>query len=467
MSVKIEINLPQTFGRWTNLLAENFGISHLLLIVFALHMLQIGFPTDGYVFDEAHYVPAAIATLKGIGVNPEHPPLVKIIGAIAIGLGGNNWFTWRFPIVLFNIGAIYLIYLIASRFLPRRWALASAAFYAFDVLSFLHGGLFLLDMPAIFFSLLGVYLYLRKQLKYSAFIFGVALLCREMAAFYILTTGIFAVLIGTRVLEEKGQLKRPLEKLASWKHVKEAILFVLIIGTVTFTGFWIYDANFKPATGVSQTIIVNQNVIMNGTTPITTIVTTTTKTEAIGLVDNPIKHLDFWLHHYIIGGGAFSPLKDYQPWYDAYNWILPVEPFHAPIYYSLVRTASSPSGVESKPLIEYTSIGTLPVWYSVWLITPVAIITLLRRKDVKGFGFLTLTLFWLNYVPFILTAAIQHEQGFNYYFIYSVPALALAIPYAWSQLPISNEMRRICIVTHLAICILFFLWYFPVKVLNF
>lgn len=447
MSIKVEIDLKKLKP-----FVEHFQISHLLLIVFALHMLQIGFPVDGKVFDEAHYTTASELTLKGIAANAEHPPLAKIFGAIGIAIFGSNWFGWRFPQVLFHLAAIYLLFLIAKRFMSERLALASAAFYSLDILTFIHGGTLLLDAPSLFFALLSLELYFRKEWLRCGVAFGLLLLCREMGVFYLLAVLIF------HVVKNRAEV--------SIVGLKKGLAFLLIIGLVSLGGLWIYDATYKPPIGVMQNILIGQNVYMNGTTPVTTVFTTRTVTQPIDVIDNPVKHIEFILKYHVLGGGL-QINETYKPWHLAWNWVLPVEPFYAPIYFSLVRSTTTSGETVTKPLIEYISIGTLPIWYAVWLVAPVSVLTIIKRKDKQGFSLFTMLLFWVNYVPWLVTSLTVHKIGFNYYFIYAVPALALAIPYAWMQLPISENMKKLLIGVHLAICVLFFLSYFPVKVFNF
>lgn len=455
-SFKIEIDIKKL-----EQLFSHFKISHLLLIILALHMLQIPFPVDGKIFDEAHYVPASEATLKGIPANAEHPPLPKIIGAIGIALLGDNWFGWRFPQVLFHLGAIYLIFLIAKRFMGERLALVSASLYSLDIVTFIHGGALLLDASSIFFMLLAVELYFRKRWLSSAFFFGISFISREMGALY------FISLIGYHIIENRSKIFSLTQLKASLKNgtMKKALAFLLVVALVTLMGYWAYDVTYKPATGTIQNVIIGKVVVMNGTIPINTVTTTQTKTIPTGIMDNPISNIQFILNYQIIGGGVIRINETYQPWHIARNWILPIEPFKAPIYFSLVRSI----GDKVTALIEYTSIGTLPIWYSIWFVMPILIMTMIQHKDKASFGWLILLLFWANYTPYLILDIITqtHRIGFNYYFIYSIPALVLGIPYAILHLPVSNDVKKLIIGIFLVTCTIFFLLYFPVKALSY
>ena len=99
MTIKIEIDIlkfTSTLLSYLQNFLKKFNITHLLLIVFALHLFVMSFPSDGgMVFDEVHYIKATRAHFEGIGANPEHTPLVKVLMTI--------------PIAIFNMSSIQLI----------------------------------------------------------------------------------------------------------------------------------------------------------------------------------------------------------------------------------------------------------------------------------------------------------------------------------------------------------------------
>jgi dolichyl-phosphate-mannose--protein O-mannosyl transferase len=97
MKIRIEFDTAEYWLGFKRFWSRNPDLPIVLLLsfIFAAHMLQIAFPSDGsMIFDEAHYVPASVATMNGVAANAEHPPLSKIIAAGGIMLLGNNWFGW-------------------------------------------------------------------------------------------------------------------------------------------------------------------------------------------------------------------------------------------------------------------------------------------------------------------------------------------------------------------------------------
>ena len=126
----------------------------IILILIALHIFIISFPAKSFVFDEAHYIPAARDILKGVGSNPEHPFLGKAWIALGILLFGDNWFGWRIIPTVFSILTLIAFYYVSKKFLGGRLAVYSTALLGFENMVFIHGSLALLEVPSIFFALL-------------------------------------------------------------------------------------------------------------------------------------------------------------------------------------------------------------------------------------------------------------------------------------------------------------------------
>ncbi len=67
------------------------------LLSLALFLFRIGTPSE-YIFDEANYIPAARAFLhhQAQDLNPEHPPLAKMLMALGMKFAGESPAGWRF-----------------------------------------------------------------------------------------------------------------------------------------------------------------------------------------------------------------------------------------------------------------------------------------------------------------------------------------------------------------------------------
>jgi predicted membrane-bound dolichyl-phosphate-mannose-protein mannosyltransferase len=202
MSIKVEIDfLKYIKSLWHKI--SKIGIEHVLLLSLALHLFLISIPSDGFIFDEAHYVPAALKTLQLQPANAEHPPLTKIIIAISIGIFGNYWFAWRIPIILFGLASLFMVYLVAKQFMTEKYALLSTAFLSFDTMFFVHASIAILDMPEVFFSITAIYLFLKKKYYWSSLAFAVAFLCQERTLFFIFFLLIYILFSVQRFIKDK------------------------------------------------------------------------------------------------------------------------------------------------------------------------------------------------------------------------------------------------------------------------
>jgi hypothetical protein len=496
MSIQIDLTklFPKIFGY-----IRKIDIGHLVLLAFALHMFVIPFPSDGgKIFDEAHYVPSALTHLNGIGSNAEHTPLVKLIGALSIAIFGNYWFAWRFPIVLMSTLSIWVMYRLASRFFTRKYALFAAAFLIFDIIYFIHGSIFVLDVPQILFSLWSFDFYFQKKYKWSALTMGISILMKETGLLFLAGLALYHFL---------AFLKR---RHYTQSNFKTFGVYFLILLIVVGGGMWIYDAVYKPVKGI--TIIRNEHHIIiqdpNGTIISTS--TTIRNITSYSVITNPIEHL-IYAYTYQSGLGINEPWRAYQfPWL----WILPVDPLDHPIYLLVTVT----TGDVTRTVIAWHAQGTIPIWYSMWLIVPIAFWSLIKpvfkakpkrkhasktveeeeivvpaekkkigewqpvavkkkrktekltQKLVEPFQH-RLDLFlicWIigTYLPWVALGLAMRKIGFNYYMIYTVPALCLGIPYFWQKLNISETSKTIGLTIHLIATILFFLYFFPIPLFR-
>ena len=432
---------------WTRLrnFMQRFRISHFLLLYFAAHMLQIGFPSDGsMIFDEAHYVPASLDTLMGIAANAEHPPLPKIIGALGIAVFGNNWFGWRFPVVLMQVIALYLFYLIGKRLLGHLWAFGATAILAFDPVFFIHGGALLIDMPSFLFGFLAIELYMRRRYGWSATSMGLAFLSREMSIFY------FAALAIYHFFTNRQQL-RPALKLG--------LLFTLIALLIFGSLLWFYDLAYKPPISTSVTDIVSQQVLIggNGTAVSTALVTSQSISQQV--IWNPIQHLLFIYNYHGPNGIVLN--ASYEPYQYAWNWILPVDPFNVPTYYRVDVTVTTGSITQDYAPIWYAAQPNLSLWYGFWPAIAGLVYAIARKKEESATAVLILSGIILNFAPWVALSLLVRRIGFNYYMIWTLPFIALGLAFTWKLLP--ARYGKIALAVNVLVSLAFFLWFFPVR----
>ncbi len=440
--MKIDIDFGKIVDNVKTSVEGNVWIFLFLAFIFAAHMLQIGFPSDGsMIFDEAHYVPAAIATLNGVAANAEHPPLPKLISALGIALLGNNWFGWRFPQVLMQIGALYLFYLIAKRFLGKGYGLGATMLLGLDTVFFIHGGALLIDMPSFLFSFLAYELYFRKHYASSASSMGLEFLAREMSLFYFINLAIYH--LATNLKTRK----------AAWKT---GVKYVTICSIVFLGSLWAYDLIYQPATSTNVTNYVNANIIVNGTGfPLTTIYSTVQSTSK-NIMWNPIQNLIFiWQYHG--PSGMDFPNRPYEPYDYAWNWILPVDPFNSPTYYRVDVAVSAGDVTKPSTTVWYTRTANLAVWYSFWIGLAGLCLMLIKKRETITTLFLGVGVA-ANYLPWIALSILFNRIGFNYYMIWTLPFIALTSAFTWRQF----KYGKAAMILQILLALAFFLYFFPI-----
>ena len=450
---------------------STMDIRHILLVAFALHLLAAAFPNDGgLVFDEKHYVPAARLTLQGLGANPEHTPYTKVLIAISIAVFGDHWFAWRFPIIVSSTLSLYAFYLLANKFMEKKYALYASAFLAFDIVYFIHGTIAVIDFPSILFGLLFMNFYFERKYKWAALCAAISFLFLEKVLFFMVAIGLYHLVTNMRKKKNMGSIERKPERTESSKSIRKIFLnrlgkkqswiklfsFIMIFSIVVVSGIAVYDAVWHPPRKNIETVKTKKTIYQGENGTIYSTATTRWTETRHEYINNPIEHLSY-AYNYLIGKPVNVTSKPSE-WQEPWSWVLPIHPFRHAGY--LVVTVRTGDIVFYK--INWRAQGTIPIWYSIWLILPMAIWNIVKKRQTK-FDVLFLAWIIVSYLPWIIWGIKDIQRfPFNYMFLYTIPALCLGIPYFWSRLRIRESMRKIGLFTHLVLTIIFFMYYFPV-----
>src|SRR2546428_405282 len=230
------------------------NIGHLLLILFALQLFGLSFPSDtsnggGRVFDEFFYVPTAQDLLHGVPSNLEHPFFGKVWGALGISIFGDNFFGWRIFYALIGVASVWVMYELAKIFFSKEKALFAASMLGFETIFFVHTSLLLLDGPPILFGLLGFLAYFKGRQYLSALAFGLSILSKETGVFFLLALGLYHLWASRRSNSFN---------LRSWRKI---VAFVAIVAIVVGIPLWTYDSAYLPYT--SSLVSVQPVVVVN------------------------------------------------------------------------------------------------------------------------------------------------------------------------------------------------------------
>jgi hypothetical protein len=115
----------------------------------------------GFVFDEVYFPVDALKDLKGIDYFDPEPPLSKLIIAGGISWLGFNPWGWRIMSAIFGSLVIGLLYFLARRLWHRRrsFAILGALFFSLDGLELVESRTGVIDIFAVFFVILGLWLF--------------------------------------------------------------------------------------------------------------------------------------------------------------------------------------------------------------------------------------------------------------------------------------------------------------------
>jgi hypothetical protein len=421
---------PQEHGVYSRIttfaesLASKFDIGHLLLVLLALHLFAMSFPSGNsssdYVFDEAYYVPAARDLLNGVASNVEHPFFGKLWGAIGIYLFGNDFFGWRIFYVIIGVLAVYALYQVALNFVSKQKALIAASFLGFETLFFNHTSLLLLEGPPILFALIGFLAYFKKRYYISALAMGLSVLSKEWGVYFV-----FALILYHLYAMPKHDFKNVLRTNA----LKTVVFFAVMIATFALP-MWAYDIIYKPSAG------------------------------GFGAITNPIQNFEYYFYYQsLLTGCSSTTAWNCYPW----NWILPfnVSPSG---YYVVSTTITTGQKSVVKYLIDWLGIGNFAVWYAIWPITGLTVYKAVTKKFSRVDAFIA---FWIasTYLPWYYVSLVLHRVEYSFYFINVDPALALGIPVFVSSLipDTSKRAQSAVLFVWLFAAVYFFVLFFPVK----
>lgn len=427
---KIESKLKIEYGKALNIFRRvslkslrsfNFATIALVLLLLAIRLAIVNFPgpepgkryyETGFVFDETYYVKAARLLLKGESTNHEHPPLVKILIMVGILIFGDNPLGWRLFSISFSSISIGLLYLLTLSLTGNRLTSFSAALlFAFDIMAFNIGQIGMLDASALMFVLAASIMLVKEKHDFSGLLFGLALLCKLSSIFSL---GMIFLLLAKGVFEN-GSLRMK----TVFKWLTLSIRIILMASVIFLAGLWVYDVAYGVFSG------------------------------------NPLNNINYMFNYHnilrydeedVISEKVILPLR----------WINPLDPFSPIPYYVVTVTEIVNGGLHEYYPIAYYGIYT-PLWWSIWLVTPVSLMGTARKKKTSDFFiFLWIT---ANFLPYIILAYVSRRWVYPFYFCVTLPGLYMGL----SQYLAYPKKLRILLASLTFIQILWFILWFPVK----
>ena len=384
----------------------------------------------GCIMDETYYVPSAMGILSGTQCAPyadscnlEHPPLAKALVAGGMAVFGVDDFGWRVSNIVLGTLSVALLFVLAFSLTGnRRLSYIATLLFAADPMFFVHSSAALIDVPSIFFSLLGLILYFRRTSLWkvdnyvaSGVCFGLAVLSKETAVFAIAAVFTYELFFGG------GGLR---------SAVAKAVL-VVTPAVLTFVGgLQLYDSAFTSA--------------------------------ALPWFYQQI-HFIVSYGSSLKGGGWFDPVlhRDIIP----LDWLL----VYAPVSYLVTNVTVTVTGAVASSItfvkVGYYGITNQIVIWMVFAWLPLAAYRFARTK-LSGmelsaddrFGIVLAVWFLWSYVPYV-ALWLYGRVTYPFYILPAIPALAGGSAYFLTRDWFPSKMAVVYIVAAFA----FFFLYFPVK----
>lgn len=364
-----------------------------------------GFEGCGFIFDEAHYIPA-VRVMKTLNqpVNLEHPPLSKWVIMAGVELFGDNPWGWRSLNVLFSAITLLLVGLLALEFSKNVKTSLIAQILAFTDITFFNiSGFAILDPPALTLMMLTLYLYVRGYKLYSGLTLGFSMLSKSS----MILTALSLVFIELSYQVVNGETIGKL--IDSFRKIVRTIIIPAII--VFLIGLGVYDV-------VSEAF------------------------------PTPLHHLDFIFKYH--SGLVFQDPKVVEL---PLSWIIPPITRHPSAYYVVTVT---PPGWHP---IGFWGVSS-PLWWSIWIILPLAYIFLKDSRPVKNPSMEVILLGWMiaTYGSFLFLGYVYHRWMYLFYFLQVSLPMTVAVP-----IILEKNGYRLLLKVLLALQMLWFIMWFPVK----
>jgi dolichyl-phosphate-mannose-protein mannosyltransferase len=408
---------------WTSLLPGPQAVLILLLLASVLcRVVWLSKPDNALIFDEAYYVNAARVLLghevaagapyadqtPGRDPNREHPPLGKVLIAGSMSWLGDNPIGWRLPSVVAGVASIGLLYAIVRAVRRDAWvAVLAAGLFAADNLALVHSRIGSLDMMLVAFMLLGAWLALRRQPLLAGIAFAVAALVK--------LNGIYG--LGAAILVELvlGLWTWRYARGPALAHVRAAGLVLLSGVPVWFIGLWLLDIPF-------------------------------------GQFPTPWEHLQYILHFGLsLTRDAGLLNQESYPW----QWLV------NEVQMTYLRTdqqvlvndqvVASYATVFFRGAMNPFVIGAAPLGaaYAAW--------RAFRCRDILGLWVVA----WIaaTYLPFFPLSILQHRIMYLFYFLPTLPAVAVAVALFVRE----SGLPRTVQFGYIGAVLLGFITYFPFR----
>ena len=424
---------------------------------------------SGEVLDEFYFVNFLRWFMIGIDHTPYQLNGLSVITSPFFYVFGDNWFSWRFPIVVLGMVFVYFFYKVAEKAFGKDTAIIASMIVCLSPTIFTHSGLMLRDVPVMAFGFIGLYMYLKKRYYLAFMIIGLSMMIKETAI-------LFAVFIVLHyVLANRQELMLSLHsKKFLTKHRILKTLACLGILTVSFLiPLTVYDnvvTVYEYETTQSQFSVVGKDkpIVFDPYLPPHAL------DEKFGpdgyyfanvnVVKDPIHHISLYFTK-----GQFDIKGGFED--SIWNSIIPGGSigYHTNESKELHRTVLEDDGY----FLHYYEFGVkrtqsiIEIWWfvSFWMIAvfiPSSIF--MNKKNMMNTSMLLIPAFLAFLVPFLIIDELRFT--FSYYVIYYLPFMALGMVLIIDHCIKNKNVKRIVYFGILLMMLCQFVYEFPIQITH-
>ena len=449
-----------------NTFQENFldkiGIVHIVLVSFSIHMFVLSHPSYE-ILDEKYFTYFTRWFMLGMDHTPYQLFGLSLIEYPFVSIIGDNWFSWRFPIVIFGMVFLYFNYKVIEHLKNKKIALLATGILCFSPMIFTHSTLLLRDIPVMAMGFMALYFYFKQKYYFSALLIGLSALIKETAIFFL----IFVIIhYGMTNYKNLGP------QLASKKFKTPFISCIILLGaflipitiydntitvleyTTSFPEYLYYDENSELKVKRFDIRQTNSTILSFSVDDF----------NYMNKVTNPIHHISLFF------------TKGY---YDGYNGsnefvasFLPVED-RGTVFTSFegkTQTFTPGNDLYEKHYTDFpTSWNQSAVNYSWWHIAFYSCIGLIayaiyskikNKTELSQESKILICGIVSFFIPFLIIDGIRNTYA--YYMIYYLPIMAFGLVFAVYKIP-KPKVKSIVIIGFCIAILANFAWMFPIN----
>ena len=214
----------------------------IIILIFLFYRVQVLLNYYSFGFDASIYIGQA-KYIYSLGATGYFEPLRPLVLPLIIGIGwlfGFNIIVWGKIIeILFSIGTIILVYIIASKLHNKIAGLISAGLLAITPIYFLYSDKILTGIPSAFFALLSFYFLINKKYWLTGLFAAISFMTRFPQGVLLIA---YALTFMILIIQTKGKIR----KIFYGNLIKFAIPYVLVVFSyLVFNLFKYWSADSK------------------------------------------------------------------------------------------------------------------------------------------------------------------------------------------------------------------------------